>query len=111
MCIVRMRWVDAEISNECRGSTCLGVFYATALHMTCDWALVYAQSFNTALLLAVKHAQIGTVRLLVDNGANTEAKDTVMPVVHFIRDKSQADDVGAGCGFSVMLHMAITHDL
>ena len=70
--------------------------------MTCACALVYVQSFNTALLLAVKHAKLVTVRTLVFKGANIEAKNTeVVVLVHIIRDRSQAIiNVGAGCGFS-----------
>ena len=34
------------------------------------------QSSNTALLLAVKHAKIDTVRMLVLKGANIEVKNT-----------------------------------
>ena len=93
-------WVDAVISNRCRGSISLGVYDANhsacciwLLPMTCDCALAYVQSFNTALLLAAKHGKIDTIRVLVNNGANIEAKNTeVVMVVHIIHDKSQADN-------------------
>ena len=49
------------------------------------------QSFDTALLLAVKHAKIDTVRVLVLKGANIEVKNTkVVVIVHIIHNRSQA---------------------
>ena len=37
-----------------------------------------AQDFNTALLLAAKNANIGTVRVLLESGAHIEAKNTTV---------------------------------
>ena len=65
--------------------------------LTRDWALAYVQSFNTALLLAVKHAKFKTVRALVLQAANVEAKNTKVEVVmYIIYDKSQAANL-CGC--------------
>ena len=51
--------------------------------MTCACVLVYVQSFNTALLLAVKHESFDAVEKLVFNGAYIEARSTkVVVVVH-----------------------------
>ena len=36
------------------------------------------QDFNTALLLAAKNANIGTVRVLLESGAHIEAKNTTV---------------------------------
>ena len=36
------------------------------------------QDFNTALLFAAKNANIGTVRVLLESGAQLEAKNTTV---------------------------------
>ena len=48
------------------------------------------QDFNTALLLAAKNANIGTVQVLLESGAHIEAKNTtVIEIILFYTEIPQ----------------------